>query len=921
MRSSVCRWLHPGRLARAVAVLSAFQIVGSCSDSPAVAPHRAFEPGHASFSVAPIFPAIPPGAPVPVLSRIRGLLIGVRGDTIVAEAKFVGDSAVLVFDVRFSGNTAAYRLELTAFDLQGVEAYHATKEYSLKEGENRDLSTPVLIYSAPDAALQTLHVGPGALQLNAGGTAALSVSGTGASGQAITVLRVGWTSRDGSVATVDDAGVVHAGAFQGSTWIVARTVLDVSDSVLVKVKAPVDKVIIAPGAVELLRGLSGAVNAELRDAGGHLIDDRAATWTSSDPSVATVSAAGVVQALKVGATSVSATAEGKTSAVTVSVVTPLDHVELSPGSLSMASLKESGSLAARLVAKPGGSVADIPVTYSSSNGAVASVNAKGVVTATGNGLAIITADAEGKTATAAVNVKQVAVSVSVTPKTAGVTSLGESATFTGTALDALGSPIAGAPLNWSSSDASVAQVGGGTAVGKHAGSVSITASMDGKSDNATFIVAPVPKMIVVLADKGQIETGQVAHVVAQLGDAAGNAIGGVSATLTTDTPGIASLSGGVVTGLTPGIAHITASVGALTGGVSIRVVAAPGAGLVVTPASVEKLPGGTQQFAVADPNASVTWTVNGVTGGNSTFGTITAGGLYTAPASVPSPAIFDVCAVQANPVGRGCSQVTITAIPSSGADVIVFNDIDTFDGGATDANNQTMFRNLVNYPGSGTRISKTGIMFYKGHASRLPYALTSMRSTIAAAGFTVTDVTAELSSPIDPSYKVIFLYLPTTAFTMAEINNLKSFSGEGGRIVFVGEWDGFYGAAGIATENAFFKNMGAQMTNSGGAYDCGYVVEPASRLRPHQVTAGLTQLTIACASEVLPGPNDYPFLYSTDGLHVLAAAAKVDITPLRSSSLRSPQRTIAPPSKHKSDLTPVARDPNDTKGRPIGHAP
>ena len=46
-------------------------------------------------------------------------------------------------------------------------------------------------------------------------------------------------------------------------------------------------------------------------------------------------------------------------------------------------------------------------------------------------------------------------------------------------------------------------------------------------------------------------------------------------------------------------------------------------------------------------NTAVTWTVNGATNGNSTFGTISGSGLtvtYKAPAAVPSPASFKITA-------------------------------------------------------------------------------------------------------------------------------------------------------------------------------------------------------------------------------------------------------------------------------------
>ncbi len=55
----------------------------------------------------------------------------------------------------------------------------------------------------------------------------------------------------------------------------------------------------------------------------------------------------------------------------------------------------------------------------------------------------------------------------------------------------------------------------------------------------------------------------------------------------------------------------------------------------VTPASADLLTGQTQQFSTnIDTNsAQLTWAVNGMTGGDSTVGTIDSTGLYTAPAT------------------------------------------------------------------------------------------------------------------------------------------------------------------------------------------------------------------------------------------------------------------------------------------------
>src|SRR5437879_5427203 len=56
-------------------------------------------------------------------------------------------------------------------------------------------------------------------------------------------------------------------------------------------------------------------------------------------------------------------------------------------------------------------------------------------------------------------------------------------------------------------------------------------------------------------------------------------------------------------------------------------------------------------------NINVKWFVNDVEGGNATFGTITTGGLYTAPAALPPPA---TATIAANGALRASNTVTIT---------------------------------------------------------------------------------------------------------------------------------------------------------------------------------------------------------------------------------------------------------------------
>ena len=84
----------------------------------------------------------------------------------------------------------------------------------------------------------------------------------------------------------------------------------------------------------------------------------------------------------------------------------------------------------------------------------------------------------------------------------------------------------------------------------------------------------------------------------------------------------------------------------------------------ISPTSATVTTGGTQQFTATLQNTSntaVTWHVNGVTGGNTTTGTISSSGLYTGPGTLPNPATVTVTAIsQADPSKSASAQMTIT---------------------------------------------------------------------------------------------------------------------------------------------------------------------------------------------------------------------------------------------------------------------
>jgi hypothetical protein len=93
--------------------------------------------------------------------------------------------------------------------------------------------------------------------------------------------------------------------------------------------------------------------------------------------------------------------------------------------------------------------------------------------------------------------------------------------------------------------------------------------------------------------------------------------------------------------------------------------------VVVAPKTQSVVVSTTQQFTVTvtgSTNMAVAWSVVGTNCSTQDCGSISADGLYTAPATIPDPALISViAAANANPADRGASAVTIIAAPAPAA--------------------------------------------------------------------------------------------------------------------------------------------------------------------------------------------------------------------------------------------------------------
>jgi len=116
------------------------------------------------------------------------------------------------------------------------------------------------------------------------------------------------------------------------------------------------------------------------------------------------------------------------------------------------------------------------------------------------------------------------------------------------------------------------------------------------------------------------------------------------------------------------ISVTNAGLGGMTSAaVTLKIVAAPAVTINVSPPTATVTANGSRQFSASvsgSTNTAVTWSVNGMPGGNSTFGSVTSGGRYTAPATPPTPATVVVSATSsANPAISGTASVTVQPLP------------------------------------------------------------------------------------------------------------------------------------------------------------------------------------------------------------------------------------------------------------------
>jgi uncharacterized protein YjdB len=171
--------------------------------------------------------------------------------------------------------------------------------------------------------LAQLLVTPASVTLPTRGTQAFAAYGRLNGGDSVAVT-VTWAATGGSISP---AGLYTAGPTPGAYTVTATGRGFSATATVTLTSIPVASVSVTPASATLSVGATQQLSVVTKDSAGNTLTGRVVTWSSSNPSVATVSGSGLVTAIAAGSATITATSEGKngTSAVTVQASPPVSR--------------------------------------------------------------------------------------------------------------------------------------------------------------------------------------------------------------------------------------------------------------------------------------------------------------------------------------------------------------------------------------------------------------------------------------------------------------------------------------------------------------------------------------------------------------------------------------------------------------------
>jgi uncharacterized protein YjdB len=593
--------------------------------------------------------------------------------------------------------------------VRGV-ATGATTITATAEGRSGEASIDVT-----GASVETVEVSPPAANVAIGESIQLQATARDGSGAVITGRPVSWSSDNAAVVSVDGNGRA-TGVTAGATRIVA-TVDGRTGATNISVGLdPVAAVEVLPALHSLMVGQSVQYQVVLRSSSGAVLSGRTVAWSTTDPNIATIDGSGRATGVAIGSVRVRATAEGSSGEAELAVTAAaVATVEVTPPSSSV-TIGGTVQLTATAKAQDGSTVPGRTFVWASDNTNVASVNAQGLVTGHALGDVTITATADGRSGSARVFIADQPVStVEIQPASRDLV-VGDTLTLAAIAKAVDGSVLLNRAFGWTSSDNAIATItpSGTTATAKlqaiAPGTITITATAEGRSGTATFNIAPKPVAnVAVVPSSANVVIDGTVQLQAVLTAADNTNLTGRVVAWSSNAPGIATVDGnGLVRGVSVGIATITATSEGKSGTSTITVGLKAVDVVRVQPALDTLVVDETVQLAVtliAADGSTLTGRAVGWASNSAAVARVDAAGVVTAVA----PGTATITATSEGKSGNA----TIVVIPKPVATVTVEPPRDTLVEGETlqlgavlrAADNTVLTGRLVTWSSSNTAVA------------------------------------------------------------------------------------------------------------------------------------------------------------------------------------------------------------------------
>lgn len=386
---------------------------------------------------------------------------------------------------------------------------------------------------------------------------------------------INWRSSNADVASVDNSGRVTARS-PGQATIFAQAGAH-TDQINITVGARAERIELTPANVTLTSiGADATFAARVLDTRGAVVPGVTATLSITDPNIAAQLAPGVFRALRNGSTTVTATATQNGRVLNASaplVVAQLAvSISIDPSKRTFESLGDTQQFTALAHDANKNPLSGVAFAWTSSNAAVATVDANGVVTARGDGEATIKVTSGGSSAEANVVVQQTAVDMHVDPTEIFFTYLGATMQIRAQPRDARGNPVNVPVRYFIAGDVEVATTTPDGVVRANAvGNTTVMVTAGKAAAGVSISVTQVPTRMVLNATELSLDGGKTFQATAAVQDAGGTSIPATVTWSSVNTNVATVTSSGLITGISSGETEIVARALGVEGRITVTV--------------------------------------------------------------------------------------------------------------------------------------------------------------------------------------------------------------------------------------------------------------------------------------------------------------------------------------------------------------